>query len=230
MAHPYWPLFDLVVRTPRLELRPPDDDMLAELASGSADVFSPDEMHFVSDWTLQPSPTRERESLQWWWRTRAEFSPNSWSLCLAVVVDGKSVGVQDVMAKNFPALRSVLTGSWLRRTHQGRGLGKEMRAAALHLAFDGLGALEAHSGAFETNPSSIGVSRSVGYEDNGEELALRGGTTATREIRFRMSRERFAERRRDDIVIENLQPCLPTFGLGPDLEPIEAPPRVTYSP
>ena len=34
MAHPYWPLFDLQVRTPRLELRYPDD----ELAFGLIDV------------------------------------------------------------------------------------------------------------------------------------------------------------------------------------------------
>ena len=33
MGHPYWPLFDLVIRTPRLELRPPtDDDVVAIVA------------------------------------------------------------------------------------------------------------------------------------------------------------------------------------------------------
>ena len=39
MTHPYWPLFDLVVRTPRLELRPPDDSMLVELARCAGDIF-----------------------------------------------------------------------------------------------------------------------------------------------------------------------------------------------
>jgi hypothetical protein len=28
MAHPYWPLYDLVVRTPRLELRRPDIELV----------------------------------------------------------------------------------------------------------------------------------------------------------------------------------------------------------
>lgn len=32
MAHPHWPLFDVAVRTPRLELRYPDDELLFELA------------------------------------------------------------------------------------------------------------------------------------------------------------------------------------------------------
>ena len=32
-----WPLFDLVVRTPRLELRYPDDDLVYELAALTAE-------------------------------------------------------------------------------------------------------------------------------------------------------------------------------------------------
>jgi hypothetical protein len=32
MAHPYWPLWDLVVRTPTVELRMPTDDDLVRLA------------------------------------------------------------------------------------------------------------------------------------------------------------------------------------------------------
>ncbi len=37
----------------------------------------------------------------------------------------------------------MTTGSWLGRAHQGRGLGKEMRQAALHIIFAGLGAQQA---------------------------------------------------------------------------------------
>jgi hypothetical protein len=39
-----------------------------------------------------------------------------------------------------------------------------------------------------------------------------------------MSRDRFEEHRRDDIVIENLEPCLELFGLGADLAPLDGPP------
>lgn len=46
-------------------------------------------------------------------------------------------------------------------------IGKEMRAAVLSLAFDHLGAEVASSGAWEWNATSLGVSRALGYVDNG---------------------------------------------------------------
>ena len=220
MAHPYWPLFDLVVRTPRIELRPPDDDLCTELAAlPDGGLFANGENQFLRDWWSTPSPERQRASLKWWWGNRASWSPDKWRLELAVLVDGRPVGVQGIGAEHFPVLRTVSTGSWLGLAHQGKGIGKEMRTAALHLAFAGLGAEEAHSEAFETNPNSIGVSDSLGYERDGHCLGLRGGER-TRRIRFRMSKERYAELHRDDITIEGLEPCLEMFGLGPDLSPL----------
>ena len=70
--------------------------------------------------------------------------------------------MQDIGAENFRAVRSVETGSWLGRAHQGQGIGREMREAVLHLAFAGLGAEEALSGAFEDNAASLATSRAVG--------------------------------------------------------------------
>jgi hypothetical protein len=50
-----------------------------------------------------------------------------------------------------------------------------MRAAVLHLAFAGLGAAEAVSGAFDDNAPSLGVSEKLGYESDGiERLAASG--------------------------------------------------------
>ncbi len=130
-------------------------------------------------------------------------------------VDGRPVGVQDILAEHFGAVRSVETGSWLGRAHQGQGLGKEMRQAVLHLAFAGLGAKEALSDAFEDNAASIATSRSVGYEENGEARGHRRDGSG-RTIRFRMSREAWEQRRRDDIRIEGLDRCLDMFvGEGP---------------
>ena len=221
MAHPFWPLFDLVVRTPRLELRPPTDEMCVALARAASPSMFPDgEIHFKADWISEPRPRRERHSMQFWWGHRAGFAPDDWHLEMAVIVDGRPVGSQGLFASRFPLRRSVSTGSWLSADLQGRGLGKEMRAAILHLAFVGLGAKEAHSGAFEGNDRSIGVSRSVGYEDNGTQISLRAGRTPTAHLNFRMSRDAFEQRRRGDIVIENLEPCLELFGLGPDLAPL----------
>ena len=55
------------------------------------------------------------------------------------------------------------TGSWLGARWQGRGLGTEMRAAVLELAFEGLGAETARSGALAGNEASLAVSRKLGY-------------------------------------------------------------------
>ena len=44
---------------------------------------------------------------------------------------------------NYPVLREVSTFSWVGVRHHGRGIGTEMWAAALHLAFAGLGATNA---------------------------------------------------------------------------------------
>ena len=73
------------------------------------------------------------------------------------------VGIQELTADDFAGSRSVSSGSWLTASAQGRGLGVEMRAAVLHLAFAGLGALEAQTSAWIDNPASQRVSLRLGY-------------------------------------------------------------------
>ncbi len=104
---------------------------------------------------------------QWHWRCRAECTPESWTLLLGIWHEGEFVGCQDVTAKDFAALKTVSTGSWLKKSVQGRGLGKEMRAAVVLYAFDSLGAEAAESEAALWNEASLGVSRALGYELNG---------------------------------------------------------------
>ena len=123
------------------------------------------------------------------------------------------MGVQSVEAEHFRAVRSVETGSWLGLAHQGQGLGLEMREAVLHLAFAGLGAEEALSGAFEDNVASLATSRSVGYDDNGEARGHRRDGWG-RTIRFRIDRDAWEARRRSDIEVIGLDGCLDMF-VGP---------------
>ena len=85
-----------------------------------------------------------------------------------------------------------------------------MREAVLHLAFAGLEAEEALSGAFEDNVASLATSRSIGYEENGEARGPRRDGSG-RTIRFRLSRERWEQRRRHDIEIVGLEGCLDMF-------------------
>lgn len=210
----HWPLFGLRVVTPRLELRYPDDELavtLAELAA--AGVHDPADMPFMYPWTDVPSPEQERNSLLWHWRTRVEWRPESWNINFAVIHEGTVVGMQGIQAEAFPVLRTVTTGSWLGLPFQKRGFGKQMRAAVLFLAFRGLGALEARSGAFDDNPSSRRVSEAMGYEPNGIDWGAPRGVRKPL-TRFRLTRERWELfTPKDGITVEGLEDCLPMFGL-----------------
>jgi RimJ/RimL family protein N-acetyltransferase len=214
MLHPVWPLFDLRVVTPRLELRAIDDDMGAALARLAArGIHDPGFMPFAVEWTDVQGDELLRNTMQYYWRCRADWSTASWSLNLATVVDGEVVGTTGLMGQHFPELRQFETGSWLGREFQGRGIGTEMRVASLQLGFAGLDARVATTVAFDDNPSSLGVTGKLGYVANGSARRLRRGAPAT-SLHFEMSRDHWAAHvRRDDITIEGLEGCLPMFGL-----------------
>ncbi len=207
MSSPHWPLFDLRVRTPRLELRYPDDDDVDAIASVATEgIHDPATMPFFVPWTRAASPALERSVLQFVWRRRAALSPANWSLPFVVYEGAHAVGVQDLYAKQFSVTRAVESGSWLVQRVHGRGIGTEMRAAVLHLAFAELDAREAYSDSFEDNPASEGVSRANGYEANGSVSFPREGAVV-RSNRWILTRERWLERRRDDIRVDGLEPC-----------------------
>ena len=210
----HWPLFGLRIVTPRIELRYPDDELVAELATLTGKgVHDPATMPFMIPWTDAPAHELPRNSVQFFWRNRAAWTADEWHCVLAVLVDGEVQGIQDVFAKQFRALRSFETGSWLGLAHQGKGIGKEMRAAVLHLGFAGLGGQVAITGAWHDNLASLGVTRSLGYEPNGQETLLRRDTPDVM-LHFRMERAAWEARRRDDITIEGLEPCLGLFGIA----------------
>ena len=188
----YFPVFALEVRTPRLTLRFPDDDDLVCLAElGARGVHSPDTMPFTVPWTRVPSPYQERNTLQFMWQQRLTLQGDVPSLTLVTVVEGEIVGTQGLMTSSWKGTRTIETGSWLGLAHQGKGIGKEMRRAALHLVFDGFGAERAVTAAYADNPSSIGVTESLGYRPNGDELTGRDGGTV-RLVRYVMDRDDFA--------------------------------------
>jgi RimJ/RimL family protein N-acetyltransferase len=220
MGTEHWPLFGLRLHTDRLTLRPPTDDDLFELAeAAAAGIHEPGTMPFSAPWSDQAPGILERGVVQHGWSVRARWTVDAWTLPFAVVADGAVVGSQDLVASDFRVTRQVETGSWLTRTRQGTGLGREMRAAALALAFDGLGATHCATGAFEDNPASLGVTRSLGYQADGWSIRARKGRPV-RLLRFRIDRDGWLAARRHDVTIQGLEACLPMFGLGPGLEPL----------
>ncbi len=210
MALP-WPLFALRVRTPTIELRSPtDDDLAALLDVARAGVHPPETMPFIVPWSDRTGPAFDHGFLQYFWGARASWSPDLWNLPLAVLVDGHPVGTQSMTATRFGVFRAVETGSWLGLPWQGRGLGTEMRHAILHLAFAGLGAEVAYTGAFEGNTSSARVTEKLGYTPNGETLCAPRGTVV-RQRRYRLDRAAWEARRRDDIELVGLDACRGMF-------------------
>jgi RimJ/RimL family protein N-acetyltransferase len=87
-----------------------------------------------------------------------------------------------------------------------------MRAAVLQLAFDGLGAARATSGAIQGNPQSLGVSRKLGYVETGSHLVSpRGEPVEHLDLELRAA----AFSSPVPVEIEGLEPLLPLFGAGP---------------
>ena len=207
-----WPVFALRIRSEHLELRlPTDDEVLTMIDLAHDGIHPPDEMPFGVAWSVVPSPAFERSFLQHHWAMRAGWTPESWTLNLMVEMDGRPIGTQTVHAVDFAIHRIVDTGSWLGTAFQGKGFGKEMRGAVLAFAFDGLGAVVAESAAFPENLASTGVSRSLGYEDNGlGALAPQGVSRVSQ--RFRMTVERWRSRPRPTVTIEGLEGCRDLFG------------------
>jgi len=211
--HRDWPLFGLRIISPRLSLRyPSDEDLDALNQVVSQGIHDPAEMPFEIPWTDDPPDVRPRNSLQFWWGLRAGWKPSHWVLTMLVEERETIVGVQDLIGVEYARTRQVATGSWLGKAYQGHGIGKEMRAAVLHLAFAGLGAQRATSEAFEDNAASLAVSRALGYVENGDDIKVSRGRSR-RAVRLVLHREVWQKNCRDDMQIQGLESCATMFGL-----------------
>jgi RimJ/RimL family protein N-acetyltransferase len=207
-----WPLFDLRLATPRLELRPiTDDEIPSAVAAARSGIHQAGSNPFSTPWAELPAEDVGPNMARWYWKCRAECTPESWTLLLGIWRGGEFLGCQDVGAKNFATLRTVTTGSWLKQSAQGQGLGKEMRAAVALYAFDWLKADVAESEAAEWNAASLGVSRSLGYELNGVTRMSLGGKAETVQ-RVRLTSQAF---RRPDwqLTVEGHEPTAQFLGI-----------------
>jgi RimJ/RimL family protein N-acetyltransferase len=175
-------------------------------------------MPFTVPWTDDSELT---EFLDYHEMRRLEWRVEAWHFEPGVWFDGELVGVQALESTRFAETRTVGTGSWLGRRFQGRGVGTEMRTAVLELAFRGLGAERACSGAVDGNAGSLGVSEKLGYRVVGRDtVAPRGVAVGHAKVELR--REHW--RPPVPVEIEGLEPCLPLFGLsGPREHQAERP-------
>jgi RimJ/RimL family protein N-acetyltransferase len=204
----FWPFFDLRITSGEVTLRGVTDDDLDTLVAAVPDdlELNPANESFNS---LTPDADRRRQLVGELWKHRGTWSPGSWCLDLAVVVDDRVVGVQSLEAEQFPLLRTVDSFSWLASDVRGRGLANVMRAGVLALAFDHLGAEVAVSSARTDNAPSLAVSYRMGYVDNG--LSRTNTPTGPFDLQHvRLTREAWRAGGRT-AEVSGVEACLPWF-------------------
>lgn len=207
----HWPLFGLRLRCDDVLLRLVRERDLPRLAA----LQPPDYEHDPSAEVFpgeDPAEHRRRLVYQGYWRSLGTWSPSSWCLDFAVEHEGALVGAQSLEADDFLNLRTVDSGSWLVGAARGRGIGIAMRTAVLALAFDHLGARAAVTSARTDNDASLGVSRHVGYRNNGVSLHSSGrGLVELAHMRLTAEEWR-ASKAGNRVTVSDLGSCLPWFG------------------
>ncbi|GAA2116109.1 GNAT family protein [Nocardioides bigeumensis] len=210
------PMLGLRVSAGPLELRGLRDEDLATLVDVvAAGVHPPERMPFTFPWTDVDRDRLPTAFAQYHWRTRADFSPDSWSLNLGVWYDGRLVGVQGFDTSKYLVTRSGETGSWLGLGHQGRGIGTAMRQVMCAFVFDHLDAVQITSGAFTDNPSSQAVSRKVGYVENGRIRRERRPGEAATTIQLLLTPEAFV-RGEHPLEVSGVEAFRRSIGLDSD--------------
>ena len=212
-----WPPLGLRVAGAGLELAWASDGLLFALARVAARGVHPaDAMPFVVPWTRGTPEEVGRSVLQYAWGRRHALSPDDWCLQLAVLRDGRVLGLQDAFARAYPVTRAAETGSWLGLRHHRQGVGWRMRLLVLHLLFEGLGAATATTSAFDDNRGSLGVTRKLGYRENGTVTVAREGAAATSRL-FRMDRDDWDARpdwMRPEVQMQGVEPVRALLGLA----------------
>jgi len=161
MSNRYWPMFDIHLSTPELELRHLTEADLASLSN----VIPDDAEQNPSSTTYARLDARQNRGAvvhQDYWRARGSWRPESWALSFGVFRDGDLLGYQGLEGDDFVKLRTVDSSSFLAAPVRGCGWGKQMRAAVLALAFGPLGARFAITWAWSDNHASLARRASSG--------------------------------------------------------------------
>jgi len=186
---------------------PSTDELEALFCVAEGGIHPSEEMPFGVAWTddlrLDAFVDFHRTALK-------EWQPDHWDFNLVTFRGRVPVGSQSLHGQTFSATRTVSSGSWLGRPHQGRGFGTEQRAAVLELAFGRLGALAAETGALAHNHASLRVSEKLGYRFTFEDTLSPRGTPLPH-LNFRLERDGW--RSPVPVEVEGLERCLPLFGV-----------------
>jgi len=212
LSRSLWPLFNLRLAYRDVLLRPVEESELDELAAMLPDDFEHDPSATLLD-GLDLAANRRRLFIQGYWHNWGTWSVQSWKLMLGVHRNGTLIGVQILEADDFLELRTVDSSSWLVHESRGLGVGTSMRIAMLGLAFDHLGADVAVTSSRAENSASLGVSRKIGYLENGVSTS-RSPSGAFQLQHLRITRQQWlANAWGGQVKVAGLNACAPYFGL-----------------
>jgi RimJ/RimL family protein N-acetyltransferase len=216
MTHPHWPVLDIRIHVGDLSLRPLTE---AELSTLTRILPADLELNPDSPTYAGAAPGTERGTIvhQDYWRAMGTWTVDAWRLNFGVWRGDTLLGAQELEGNDFDRLRTVDTASFLIAAARGAGLGKQMRRGVLALAFGRLGAEYAITSAWHDNHASLGVSRSLGYVDNGVERHRREGEANIVDdlVHLRLTRDAWlASGLAEGISLDVPETCLPYFGLA----------------
>lgn len=222
MSHLHWPLAGLTVSAGPLLLRTPTLAECHTLAGEAAREPHDPSVPFLAG-PADDAVRRGRRTLQYLWGEWALLQPQRWSLTLAVFVDGALAGLQNTRARGFPRRGTVEHGLWILPARRGQGIGTRAHAAALHLAFDGLGAQRAFLDTAADNHASLAVATRLGYEKCGAAVAsLEPGNVRM----LRLTADHWRTLPHPEAPrVGGLEDCLPLLGCPPAGRPAHDGPR-----
>jgi RimJ/RimL family protein N-acetyltransferase len=208
--HWSWPLHGIRLRTADLDLT-----VMTEADLPTVWALLPGDLelnpHATTYAGLDLPANRRAIVAQGYWRALGMWSPEDWALPFVVRSAGAVVGVQWLEGPDWRADRTVDSSSWLVAPARGRGLGTQMRAAVLALAFGPLRAEAAVSSAVVDNAASLGVSRSLGYGETHRSVLEHSGETLQH---VRLERATWdASDWSSRVGIDGVDRALPLFGL-----------------
>jgi RimJ/RimL family protein N-acetyltransferase len=205
-----WPLHGIRLGTRDLVLR-----VMTEADLPTLWELLPDDLelnpHATTYAGLDLRANRRAVLAQGYWRSLGMWSPDDWALPFVVSAGAHVVGMQWLEGPDWRVDRTVDSSSWLVPAARGRGLGTQMRAAVLALAFGRLGARAAISSAVVDNVASLGVSRALCYCDTHTSVLEHSGEQLQH---VRLERQAWeASGRATDVHIDGTDPALPLFGI-----------------
>ncbi len=195
-------LVTLGVSTWGLQLRPATDDDASVMGRIVHDLLPAHERHFTPGLSARIGATADETAESFRARTadnRSSMRPDRWTVPFAVVLDGEVVGMQSIVADDFPVAQSVRSGSFLAASARGRGIGTLARALVIELCVTFLHAREMLTGHMTENHASRRVSERLGYRPITTEPQEFEGRVYTKHL-LRLTADGWAERRREPLV------------------------------